>query len=232
MPRYSSNDKVHNHYLEKAKKKTQERGRNSRPSVIPSAISQSTDNGSKPKPRIDNQKSRNCPASKTSCVTTKTVPTANYSRNFRKFSYTKHFVCSTCQKCVFNVNHDTCVTKFLNEVSSRAKASDSDNSGPMPQLQQTSDHNRSELGIHDHNNEPSSSNLVPNVSPTADTTASSLQKLDFLFILLFEEYFTAGNQSVPNSFALSDNSQQQDTQPTTNIQLTTEPITPTTTITA
>ncbi|GJX34177.1 hypothetical protein Tco_0245734 [Tanacetum coccineum] len=48
-------------------------------------------NGSKPKPRINNQKSRNWPASK------------------------------TIQKCVFNANHDHCVTKFLNEVNSRAK---------------------------------------------------------------------------------------------------------------
>ncbi|GJZ57823.1 hypothetical protein Tco_0613317 [Tanacetum coccineum] len=62
--RYSSNDMVHNHYLEEAKKKTQESGRNSRPSVMPFARSQSTANGSKPKPRINNQKSRNCPASK------------------------------------------------------------------------------------------------------------------------------------------------------------------------
>ncbi|GKF47505.1 hypothetical protein Tco_0137307 [Tanacetum coccineum] len=30
-------------------------------------------------------------------------------------------VCLTCQKCVFNANHDSCVTKFLNEVNSRAK---------------------------------------------------------------------------------------------------------------
>ncbi|GJR07909.1 hypothetical protein Tco_0790561 [Tanacetum coccineum] len=46
--RYSSNDMVHNHYLEEAKKKTQENGRNSRPSVMSSPISQSTANGSKP----------------------------------------------------------------------------------------------------------------------------------------------------------------------------------------
>ncbi|GKE34278.1 retrovirus-related pol polyprotein from transposon TNT 1-94, partial [Tanacetum coccineum] len=66
--RYSSNDMVHKHYLEEAKKKTQES-----------------------------------------------------SRNSRSFSDSKHFVCSTCQKCVFNANHDSCVTKFLNEVNSRAK---------------------------------------------------------------------------------------------------------------
>ncbi|GJY28108.1 retrovirus-related pol polyprotein from transposon TNT 1-94 [Tanacetum coccineum] len=66
--RYSSNDIVHNHYLEEAKKKTQE-----------------------------------------------------HSRIPRNFSDTKHFVCSTCQKCVFNANHDACVIKFLKEVNSRAK---------------------------------------------------------------------------------------------------------------
>ncbi|GJY96811.1 hypothetical protein Tco_0513721 [Tanacetum coccineum] len=119
--RYSSNDMVHNHYLEKAKKKTQERGRNSRPSVMPSAKSQSTSNNSKQKPRINNQKSRNWPASKTSCITIKTVPIAEHSRNSRIFFKTKHFVCSTCQKCAFNENHDACVTKFLNEVNLRAK---------------------------------------------------------------------------------------------------------------
>ncbi|GJR78646.1 hypothetical protein Tco_0149431 [Tanacetum coccineum] len=37
--RYSSNDMVHNHYLEEAKKKTQEISRNSEPSVMPSARS-------------------------------------------------------------------------------------------------------------------------------------------------------------------------------------------------
>ncbi|GJU85642.1 hypothetical protein Tco_1293188 [Tanacetum coccineum] len=118
MSRFSSNGMVHNHYLEEAKKKTQESGRNSRPSVMPSARSQSTSNGSKPKPRINNQKSRNWPASKSSCVTTKTVPIAEHSSNSRNFSDSKHFVCSTFQECVFNSNHDTCVTKFLNEVNS------------------------------------------------------------------------------------------------------------------
>ncbi|GKE68684.1 hypothetical protein Tco_1526756, partial [Tanacetum coccineum] len=53
--RYSLNDMVHNHYLEEAKKKTQEIGRNSKPSVIPFARSTSTTNGRKPKPRINNQ---------------------------------------------------------------------------------------------------------------------------------------------------------------------------------
>ncbi|GJV51558.1 hypothetical protein Tco_1447299 [Tanacetum coccineum] len=49
---------------------------------------------------------------------------------------------------------------------------------------------------------------------------------------LFEEYFTTGNQSVSQSSSLFDKSKKQDTQPTTNIQPTTEPITPTTNVNA
>ncbi|GJR12253.1 hypothetical protein Tco_0794905 [Tanacetum coccineum] len=64
----ATSSSVHNHYLEEAKKKTQE-----------------------------------------------------HSRIPRNFSDSKHFVCSTCQKCVFNANHDSCVIKFLKEVNSRAK---------------------------------------------------------------------------------------------------------------
>ncbi|GKC81604.1 hypothetical protein Tco_1137321 [Tanacetum coccineum] len=71
------------------------------------------------------------------------------------------------------------------------------------------------------------SKLVPNVSPPTDTNAPSLQDLDFLFSPLFEENFTVGNQSFSKTSSLSDNSNQQDTQPTTNIQPTTEPTTPT-----
>ncbi|GKA99575.1 hypothetical protein Tco_0827569 [Tanacetum coccineum] len=136
--RYSSNDMVHNHYLEEAKKKTQESSRNSEPSVMPSARSQSTANGSKPKPRSNTQTSRNWPASKNSFVTTKTVPIAEHSRNSRNFSDSKHFVCSTCQKCVFNANHDSCVTKFLNEVNSRAKVPSNKTTNINKPVEQTS----------------------------------------------------------------------------------------------
>ncbi|GJR47012.1 hypothetical protein Tco_1315115 [Tanacetum coccineum] len=56
---YSLNEIVHNHYLEEAKKQTQEIGRNSKTSVMPSARSKSITDGSKQKPRINNQTSRN-----------------------------------------------------------------------------------------------------------------------------------------------------------------------------
>ncbi|GJZ50734.1 retrovirus-related pol polyprotein from transposon TNT 1-94 [Tanacetum coccineum] len=103
------------------------------------------------------------------------------------------------------------------EIKELSKALDYDNSGPAPQLQKTSDYNRSELGVNDHSNEPSRLTLVPNVSPSTDTYTPPIQELDLLFNPLYEEYFTTGNKSVSKSFALSDNSKQQDTQPTTNV---------------
>ncbi|GJZ22877.1 retrovirus-related pol polyprotein from transposon TNT 1-94, partial [Tanacetum coccineum] len=86
-------------------------------------------------------------------------------------------------------------------VPQRQKASDYDNSGPAPQLQ--------------------------NVSPSADTTVPSQQELDLLFGPLYDEFFNAGTSSVNKSSSPTDNSKQQDTPPTMNIQSSTEPTTPT-----
>ncbi|GJV34698.1 retrovirus-related pol polyprotein from transposon TNT 1-94 [Tanacetum coccineum] len=112
----------------------------------------------------------------------------------------------------------------------RQKASDYDNSDPAPQLQKTFIHNSTELEVHDHINEPSSSTLVPNVSLSADTDAPSLQELDLLFSPMYDEFFTAGNLSVSKSSTLFDDSTQKDTHATTNVQPITELITSTTTV--
>ncbi|GJW41130.1 hypothetical protein Tco_0066975 [Tanacetum coccineum] len=66
-PPNGSNDMAHNHYLEEARKKTQERNRNSKPSVMHTTSLQNTTNGSKPNPRSNNQISRSLPVSKSSC---------------------------------------------------------------------------------------------------------------------------------------------------------------------
>nr|GEV43011.1 hypothetical protein [Tanacetum cinerariifolium] len=151
MTRFSSNDMVYNHYLEDAKTRTQERSRNLEPNLLPSARSQSTTNGRKPMPRRNTQTSRIWPASKNSFVMTKTMPIAEHPRNSR---------------------NDSCVTEFLKEgfkeFSSDVQA-------------MTSDHNSSELEIHDHNNELSSSKLVLNIVPPADKTATTRQALELLF---------------------------------------------------
>ncbi|GJV23899.1 hypothetical protein Tco_1376594 [Tanacetum coccineum] len=62
----------------------------------------------------------------------------------------------------------------------------------------SSDHNSSELKIHDHINEPSSSKLVPKVVPPADKTATSQQELELIFSPMYKEYFNAGNQKHPS----------------------------------
>ncbi|GJS51690.1 hypothetical protein Tco_0625052 [Tanacetum coccineum] len=86
MPRFSSNDIVHNHYLDEARKKTQERDRNSKTSVMTSARFQSTADGSKPKPRSTNHSTRSLPVSKSSCVTIAVVSIADHSKNSNSFS--------------------------------------------------------------------------------------------------------------------------------------------------
>ncbi|GKB30583.1 retrovirus-related pol polyprotein from transposon TNT 1-94, partial [Tanacetum coccineum] len=89
-------------------------------------------------------------------------------------------------------------------VLQRQKESDYDNSSLAPQLQ--------------------------NVSPSADTTNSSQQELDLLFGPLYDEFFNAGTSSVNKSSSCTVNFQQQDTQPTMNIQSSSEPTTPTKTV--
>ncbi|GJV41987.1 hypothetical protein Tco_1420427 [Tanacetum coccineum] len=116
MSRFSSNDMVHNHYLEEAQKKTQEKDRISKTSVRPSAKSKNSTKSCKSKPRSNNQTSRVLPTSKSSCPTITAMPKADHSRNSSPFSDFKHFVCSTCHKCVFNANHDACITKLLKEI--------------------------------------------------------------------------------------------------------------------
>ncbi|GJX16128.1 retrovirus-related pol polyprotein from transposon TNT 1-94, partial [Tanacetum coccineum] len=82
-------------------------------------------------------------------------------------------------------------------VPQRQKALDYDNSGPILKLQ--------------------------NVSPSEDTAFRLQQELDLLFGPLYDEFFTAGTLSVNNSSSPTDNSKQQDTPPTTNIQSSTKP---------
>ncbi|GKA72615.1 hypothetical protein Tco_0778831, partial [Tanacetum coccineum] len=91
MPSFRSNDMVHNHYLEGAKKKTQQKDRNSKSSMMHTASPQNTTNGSKPKPRSNNQTSRSLHVSKSSCVTSNVVPLVDHFRNSSPFLDSEHF---------------------------------------------------------------------------------------------------------------------------------------------
>ncbi|GJW29945.1 hypothetical protein Tco_0046820 [Tanacetum coccineum] len=86
---------------------------------MPSVRLQNTTNDSTPNPKRMNQTYRSLPTSKSSCVTITVVPKADHSRNSSSFLDSKHFFCYTCHKCIFNANHDACITKLLNEVNSR-----------------------------------------------------------------------------------------------------------------
>ncbi|GKC21678.1 retrovirus-related pol polyprotein from transposon TNT 1-94, partial [Tanacetum coccineum] len=101
----------------------------------------------------------------------------------------------------------------IKEISERFVANDT--SGIVPQRQKASDYDNS-----------SPVSQLQNVSPSADTTAPSQQELDLLVGPLYDEFFTAGTSSVNNSSSPTDNSKQQDTPPTMNIQSLTEPTTP------
>ncbi|GJZ04861.1 hypothetical protein Tco_0538136 [Tanacetum coccineum] len=50
---------------------------------------------------------------------TKSVTTCNDSLKSKTSNVND--VCATCEKCVFNSNHDACVSKFLNDVNARSK---------------------------------------------------------------------------------------------------------------
>nr|GEV40465.1 Gag-Pol polyprotein [Tanacetum cinerariifolium] len=92
-------------------------------------------------------------------------------------------------------------TLFLRSKDETPEASDYDKFDPVPQLQ--------------------------NVSSSVNVHVPSQQELDLLFGPLYNGFFTAGTSSVNKSSSPTNNSNQQDTQPTTNIQPTSEPSTPT-----
>ncbi|GJZ79752.1 retrovirus-related pol polyprotein from transposon TNT 1-94 [Tanacetum coccineum] len=72
----------------------------------------------------------------------------------------------------------------------------------------------------DYDNSSPASQLQ-NVSASEDTTAALQQELDLLFGPLYDEFFIAGTSSVNKSSSPTENSKQQDTPPTMNIQSST-----------
>nr|GFA44226.1 hypothetical protein [Tanacetum cinerariifolium] len=104
--------------------------------------------------------------------------------------------------CVYYLTRDgENLDKMKEKEDSCILASDYDNFDPVPQLK--------------------------NVSSLADAYVPSQQELNLLFGPLFDEFFTACTSSVNKSSSPTNNSNQQDTRPTTNIQPTSKPFTPT-----
>ncbi|GJV96223.1 hypothetical protein Tco_1547800 [Tanacetum coccineum] len=223
MPRFSSNDMVHNHYLEEAKKKTQESGRNSRPGVMPSARSQSTANevNSRAKVPSNQTTSKNKPIEQISVAK---KPERQIPKGHR-FSIKKTTV----------VHEKTMTPRFCLRRKPTGKIFKTVGfrwipTGKIFDSSTTKVDNTLSLSA------GKTQSLVAKKTDTSETRAlrnfASKQVLDLLFGPLYDEFFNAGTSTVNISSSPTDNSKQQDTPPSATAQSTTELITLTTTITA
>ncbi|GJS52365.1 hypothetical protein Tco_0625727 [Tanacetum coccineum] len=193
---YGSNDMAHNHYLEEARKKTQERNRNSKPSVMHTTSLQNTTNGSKPNTRSNNQISRSLPVSKSSCGMSNGLALQRQndvcSHQFRPRSSTingvcrQHFRprCSKKRKVYASVRFIfgrreifLCLTILINMIhafSMLVLLSSGSTSGPGPQLLTP---------------RTISSGLVPQPPSPTPNVPPTKNDWDSLFCPMFDEYF-------------------------------------------
>ncbi|GJZ62812.1 hypothetical protein Tco_0619233 [Tanacetum coccineum] len=118
MESYGSNDMAHTYFLEDARKMTQDKTRIPNHRDMASTRAHCTLNACTPKPR---NIYRSSPVSKCSGGMSNGEPLVDHSRNSSFFLDSKQFICSICHKCIFNANHDDCITKILKKVNSRAK---------------------------------------------------------------------------------------------------------------
>ncbi|GJT34058.1 hypothetical protein Tco_0924477 [Tanacetum coccineum] len=56
-----------------------------------------------------------------SCISNKTKSVTACNDSLKSRTLNVNDVCATCGKCVFNLNHDACVSKFLNDMDVRTK---------------------------------------------------------------------------------------------------------------
>ncbi|GJR17534.1 hypothetical protein Tco_0966061 [Tanacetum coccineum] len=69
--------------------------------------------------RVNHSTSVSRPQPKSNQVKDKFVTECNDSLNSRTLNV--NALCATCGKCVFNSNHEACVSKYLNDVNARTK---------------------------------------------------------------------------------------------------------------
>ncbi|GJR08691.1 hypothetical protein Tco_0791343 [Tanacetum coccineum] len=177
MPRFSSNDMVHNHYLDVAKKKIQERDRNSTTSVTTSARIQSTANDSKPKHRSNNQTSRSFPVSKSG------NPQVEFFKSvgLRWIPTGKLF--------------DSCTSKVDSEPPHGSNVD-------IPNIHECKQTLDVSAGTSINVQKEQSLDLSAEVHQAAETVTTS-NELDLLFGPLFDEYFNGENQVVLKSSAVT-----------------------------
>nr|GFB76161.1 hypothetical protein [Tanacetum cinerariifolium] len=194
---------------DEAKKKTQERDRNSKPSVMTPARFQRTPADSKPNPKSTNHSSRSLPMSKSSCVTMPTMPKADHSKSPSSFPDHTRFFCSTCNKRkVMNLSSwGILINRELIESSTRVimesihvnfdelplMASDQLSSDPAPECQT--------IALNHDSLSPASQRQA-NV-PQADKIVTTSNELDLLFSPMFDELLNGSSKVVSKSSAVS-----------------------------
>nr|GFB81948.1 hypothetical protein [Tanacetum cinerariifolium] len=238
MPLFSSNDMVHNHYLDEAKKKTQKRDRNSKPSVMTPARFQSATADRKPKPRSTNHSSRSLLMSKSSCVMMPAMPKADHSKSPRKLfdsctnkvksepphgsnvdiskihEYKQTLDLSACISINVLKEQSLDVSAGIlwnvNKDNLRTMASDQLSSDPAPECQ-TMALNHDSLSPAIQRQEKVTQ---------ADRTVTKSNELDLLFSPMFDELLNRSSKIVSKSSAVSTadapNQRQQLTTPLTN----------------
>nr|GEX10806.1 hypothetical protein [Tanacetum cinerariifolium] len=139
---------------------------------------------------------------------TKSVTACNDSLKSRTSNV--NAVCATCGKCLVVSDHFACVTKLLNDMNARTKRPN-----VMP------------ISIRKPKGHVNKSIATPPRRTVA--SKSTIQNSKIYYRMLYEKTSTS---SVNKSSSPLDNSKQQDTPPTMNIQSLTEPTTPTTTVNA
>ncbi|GJU29806.1 retrovirus-related pol polyprotein from transposon TNT 1-94 [Tanacetum coccineum] len=109
--------------------------RNTNPRVSTSTGVAHRTNVSRPQPRSNQMKDKVLPNTsqvkfkktevedhpRISCISNQTKSVTACNDNLNSRTSNVNVVCATCGKCVFNSNHDACVSKFLNDVNARTK---------------------------------------------------------------------------------------------------------------
>nr|GEU37335.1 hypothetical protein [Tanacetum cinerariifolium] len=149
-------------------------------------------------------------------------------RRFIKNSHCTDFTSNN--KASSDSDHFACVTKMLNDVNARTKKR---NVVPISTRKPKGHANKFVATPHTKKVASKSTTQKPKsyyrmlYEKSTDAHVPSQQELDLLFGPLYDEFFIAGTSSVNKSSSPTNNSNQQDTPPTMNIQPTSEPSTPT-----
>ncbi|GJS38188.1 retrovirus-related pol polyprotein from transposon TNT 1-94 [Tanacetum coccineum] len=145
---------------------------------------------------------------------TKSVTTCNDSLKSRTSN--ANVVCDTCGKCMFNSNHNACVSKFLNDVNARTK---------KPKVVPSSTR-KPKIQANKSVATPHKKTIVQLNLFIVDSGCTKHMTGNLKLLCNFVEKYL-GTSSVNKSFSPTDNSKQQDTPPTTNNPSSTEPTNPT-----